>query len=302
MLVVTGPPRSGTSLVCNLLQGLGCDFGPEEKLIPGNRWNELGYFENTDIVAMNHQLILGSWVDSEPWTVSVWPDSRIERLRRLVVLALGRATMTQRNIQRRSRKKYERLEALQAQYADCTVKDPRFCFTLPAWGDSVKGVLFCIRHPREIADSMAAQSGFSRAIGYYAYHRWTRWFFRHDHPYPVSWVDYNRLISQEGFEGEMRRLYAFMGRPFDPDEARAVQARTVRTDLHHNRADLRDLPFPVRWAYEDLLRRHRESEPIADVEPLRSDRSSGRRADTIQGPDAGSAIPRPVSGGSGRAG
>lgn len=285
MLVVTGPPRSGTSLVCNLLQRLGCDFGPEDKLIPGNQWNELGYFENTEIVGMNHRLILGSWVDPTPWTVSVWPDSRLERLRRLVVVLMGRATMTTGAIVSRSQKLQDELETLKRDYAYKTVKDPRFCFTLPAWKPSVRGVLLCVRHPREVADSMARQSGFHRGIGMYAWHRWTRWFWRHDHSaYPVGMVDYNRLITAEGFEGEMRRLYAFMGKPFDAAEAAEIQKTTVRLDLHHNRTEPKPLPFPIRWAYEDLMKKHEGHAPPSDVvrsDPLVSDDGSSIDASPI---------------------
>lgn len=264
MLVVTGPPRSGTSLVCNLLQRIGCDFGPEEKLIPGNQWNELGYFENTDVVAMNHRLMLGSWIDPTPWTVSVWPDSRFERLRRLTVVLIGRATMTTQSILRRSSTLDAELQEIRLRYDGCTVKDPRFCFTLPAWGNAVRGVLFCIRHPREVADSMAAQSGFSRAIGYYAWHRWLRWFDRLEHPYPVHYVNFNQLITPDGFEGEMRRLYRFAGKPFDSNEAQQIQGTTVRADLHHRRASPEGLPFPVRWAYEGVLEKHRRAAPPAE--------------------------------------
>lgn len=261
MLVVTGPPRSGTSLVCNLLQQIGCDFGDEELLLAGNQWNELGYFENTEVVSLNQRLIIGSWLDAEPWTVSVWPEGRFERFRRLMVLLIGRATMTSQNILRRSKKMAAEMEALQHKYAGCTVKDPRFCFTLPAWGRSVDRVLFCVRNPREVAQSMAKQSGFAPAIGFYAWHRWQRWFWRHEHPYPVHFVDYNRLVSEEGFEEEFRRLLAFAQMPCDDARAQEIRQRTVRSDLHHNRAAEDPLPFIIQGAYDELRGRHRRATP-----------------------------------------
>lgn len=249
-------------MVCNILQGLGCDFGADELLIPGNRWNELGYFENTEIVAMNHRLMLGSWIDTTPWTVSVWPESRRERLRRLVVLAIGRVVLSPGRILRRGQTQAEEIRTLLDKYDRCAVKDPRFCFTLPAWGRRVDRVLYCVRHPREVADSMAAQSGFHRSIGYYGWHRWCSWFWKQSAGFSVSIVDFNRLVDPDAGLDEMRRLYRFIGKPFDPDEAMRVRARVVRDDLHHERADPEPLPPFVRGAYEYQLRRHR-----ADAEP-----------------------------------
>lgn len=257
MLVVTGPPRSGTSMICNILQRLGCDFGDERLLIPGNQWNELGYFENTEIIAMNQRLMLGTWLDTEPWTVDVWPESRRERLRRLVVVLIGRVVLSPRRVLRRSEVMADEIRALIDKYERCTVKDPRFCFTLPAFGGRVKRVLYCVRHPREVADSMAAQSGFPRIIGYYAWHRWCSWFWKQAAGYSVSVVDFNRLVERETCLGEMQRLYRFAGRPWDPDEALEIRGQVLRDDLRHERAPAAPLPPMVREAYDEQLEQHR---------------------------------------------
>jgi len=261
MLVVTGPPRSGTSMVCNLLQRLGCDFGEESLLIPGNQWNELGYFENTEIIAMNHRLMLGTWLDTQPWTESVWPESRRERLRRLVVVVIARFVLSPTRVLRRSQIMSEEIEALSHKYRSCTVKDPRFCFTLPAWGRNVDRVLYCVRHPREVADSMAAQSGFPRVFGYYAWHRWCSWFWKQSKEYSVSVVDYNKLLDRDTALSEMERLYRFAGRPFDAEEAMRVRGEVLRDDLHHERAAPDPLPSLVRSAYDEQLDQHERASP-----------------------------------------
>jgi len=201
--------------------------------------------------------MLGSWIDPEPWTVSVWPKSRRERIRRLIVLMIGRVTLSPHRVVRRSHKLANEVGALLDRYDHCTVKDPRFCFTLPAWGDRVERVLYCVRHPREVADSMAAQSGFHRGIGYYAWHRWCSWFWRQAQGRHVSIVDFNRLTERSTGLAEMERLYRFAGRPFDPDEATRVRAQVVRDDLHHERAAPDPLPMFIKEAYERQLERHR---------------------------------------------
>jgi hypothetical protein len=59
-VVVLGPYRSGTSLVSQLLQALGADFGPADALISTNRFNPGGYLERGDVNAWNRRLILSA--------------------------------------------------------------------------------------------------------------------------------------------------------------------------------------------------------------------------------------------------
>lgn len=57
-VIVMGPYRSGTSLVSQILSGLGVDFGPHEAFqLPADRFNPGGYFQRRDIVEANRKLI-----------------------------------------------------------------------------------------------------------------------------------------------------------------------------------------------------------------------------------------------------
>lgn len=46
---VLGAPRSGTSLTAKILSELGVSFGNPDKLGNAEKFNPMGYFENTDI-------------------------------------------------------------------------------------------------------------------------------------------------------------------------------------------------------------------------------------------------------------
>jgi hypothetical protein len=56
-IIVLGSFRSGTSLVSQLLDRLGVDFGPRERLKSGDKFNPGGYFEHTDINHLNGRLV-----------------------------------------------------------------------------------------------------------------------------------------------------------------------------------------------------------------------------------------------------
>lgn len=57
-VIVTGPFRSGTSLVSGILADLGVFFGPlSETSPPPDRYNPLGYFQRREIVAANSRYI-----------------------------------------------------------------------------------------------------------------------------------------------------------------------------------------------------------------------------------------------------
>lgn len=52
--LVLGSPRTGTSMVAGLLHDLGVTMGYD--LLPADRWNQLGYFEDTTFLALHRVL------------------------------------------------------------------------------------------------------------------------------------------------------------------------------------------------------------------------------------------------------
>lgn len=63
-VIVLGVPRSGTSLLCQSLERLGVSFG--EPLIPGDKANPWGYYENRTLVNLM-TLLVHDWCRPRTW-------------------------------------------------------------------------------------------------------------------------------------------------------------------------------------------------------------------------------------------
>ena len=112
--LILGSGRSGTSMLAGSLRLAGYYMGAE--LIPADETNPKGFFEDDEINAINEALLepltpeLSSPNYGWRWLASVPVDTGIECLPDLA----------------------DRIEAQTAHSPYC-FKDPRFCYTLPAW-------------------------------------------------------------------------------------------------------------------------------------------------------------------------
>lgn len=143
--------RSGTSLAASLIQALGVQLPGH--LIKGDIANPTGYFESSDIVDAQEELLkqLGYW----------WPTERASRGMPATVVA---------------EPSYRSYVAWLAQYlptlmvdgvTQIAIKDPRTTLLLPAWrevadqlGIGIK-VLVCLRDPRDVCWSLVTRDGSS---------------------------------------------------------------------------------------------------------------------------------------------
>jgi hypothetical protein len=128
-------PRSGTSLVTQLLHRCGVDLGPPEQLMPASDNNSDGFWENMRFVAINERLLAasgGTWF-APPAVLR--PTAEItNEARSLIAQFDGREPWAW--------------------------KDPRNAITLPFWKTLLPSmkVLVCVRHPAETASSLAAST------------------------------------------------------------------------------------------------------------------------------------------------
>ena len=60
ILCIAGMPRSGTSLVTQLLHRAGLDLGERQDLMPASENNTDGYWENLRFVHINDRLLTAS--------------------------------------------------------------------------------------------------------------------------------------------------------------------------------------------------------------------------------------------------
>ena len=142
-ILVVGTGRSGTSAMAGTLRILGADLGDEIK--PGDAYNSKGYFENTQITALNKEVLADvgmSWYVSPPERVRTIP----------VTAALSVA------IQARVAKTF-------GEKSPIAIKDPRFCVLLDAYVSVLRSMgyeVHCVRmvrDPIEVAKSLIAGGG-----------------------------------------------------------------------------------------------------------------------------------------------
>ncbi|HEX5952852.1 MAG TPA: hypothetical protein VFY94_06735 [Rhodanobacteraceae bacterium] len=148
-ILVVGMHRSGTSAATRVLNLLGVELGGN--LLDPGPGNRLGHWEHREVVAIHEALLHGlgmSWDDTralpETWMASASADAARERIAALVAQDFPGSTLW-------------------------AVKDPRLCRLLPLWIEALAEagidlrVLFVVRHPAAVADSLKARDGLDPA-------------------------------------------------------------------------------------------------------------------------------------------
>lgn len=149
-LLIVGMHRSGTSAVAGSLARLGLPLG--ENLLAAGEDNPKGYFEHEEAVRIDDRLLDAldrRWDDPrelpEGWLRTPAADEARAAITRLLEREFSGV----------------RLFAL---------KDPRLCRLLPLWLETLRAtgieprVLLVVRHPAEVAASLAKRNGFSPAL------------------------------------------------------------------------------------------------------------------------------------------
>ena len=150
--MILGMHRGGTSALCGALNLVGVDFG--KHLLPADDANERGYWEHEEIVRAHDGLLLslGSWWDDVEPLPADWAEREITR-------------------QIRS----DLIEILKRDFADSSlfgIKDPRLCRLMPLWLPIFQTLevephfVFVVRHPWEVAESLARRDGIKHAKSY----------------------------------------------------------------------------------------------------------------------------------------
>ena len=144
MICIAGMPRSGTSLVTQLLHRCGLHLGAPDDLMPAAADNTDGYWENLKFVKLNERLLAGSGGTWFAPPVTLRPTAEITADAKAILAAFeGREPWGW--------------------------KDPRNAVTLPFWTRLLPAmkVLVCIRHPAETASSLVASALIPRSWPFY---------------------------------------------------------------------------------------------------------------------------------------
>ena len=183
-IFVMGMHRSGTSMVMNLLRACGIYLGPSREMVPPDPSNPLGHWELSELPKLNEAIFKiwhGSW-DRPPLLPADWTEHpALKPIEKKAGALL--------------RQKFKNL-------AVWGLKDPRFSFTFPFWKrfSSKAKVIVCLRHPMEVAKSLAKRNGLTIGQGLDLCRRYTEAVFQNTHGVErmvVRYEDYFRAPEEE---------------------------------------------------------------------------------------------------------
>ena len=238
-VVVVGAPRSGTSMLAGLFADAGHDAG--RRLIPAGPSNPAGFFEDLDVNAANDDLLAP--LGDRPWPGTVAPPRHLRWLGAYDdwVRGPGPGGALARLVPDRP----------------FVLKDPRFCYSLPAWADVLDEatVLVIVRHPDEVVASVLAMAGREpetfAGFDVTEEHMHAMWCAMYTAvlgwvddraPGPVAFVDCDDVRSGRA----VPHLAELSGTP--------IASRTVRPGLHRERPERRQ----PKGAQAELLARRQE--------------------------------------------
>jgi GT2 family glycosyltransferase len=233
-LFVLGMHRSGTSALAGMLSRLGVTLG--ERLMPPSPANPRGYFEHQDIVAVHDGFLAAigsSWNSVAPFAAG-WED--------------GPAAQTARRALR---------HILARDFADeslWAVKDPRVCRLLPLWRplldefSAEPRFVLMLRHPDEVASSLAVRDGLGRARARMLWLRHVLEAEAASRGYRRSVLHYHRLMADSGAwladAGQMANELDLIW-PAPPAQAAAAVEQLLAPELwHHRTAEDRPARLP----------------------------------------------------------
>lgn len=237
--LVMGSGRSGTSLAAGVLAGAGYFMG--ETLLPATEANPKGYFEAREVEAVNEALVktmlkptrqerLWAWLAPPPEQPTFNEEKYWYMTRWLALVPALRNPRVHPQIA-------EQIGTLLARQPFC-FKDPRFCYTLPAWRPYLddETVFLCVfRDPAVTAASILKEvererylEGVSLSFAQ-ALQVWT-YMYRHivrKHRHTGKWlfIHYDQLMTPAGLD----RIAQFVGAAVDRDFPDRRLARTRST-------------------------------------------------------------------------
>ncbi len=242
-LIILGMHRSGTSSVAGYFQQAGWFFGPDHQSFDLHATNQKGFFERRDVVCLNDRLLDSygaSWITPERFPRN--PDSPVDFLRHPEhTLAVSM------------------LDAMRS-HGPYFLKDPRMCVTLPFWLPLFRRPFFLlvVRHPLNVARSLAARRDCGLAAGFALWERYTRDMFRFTKGKPRAVVHFEQIMADPAnvMAAIHQQIDVATGGPL-PDPAKHVAANWFEAGLVHHSASDQALracaPEPVAHLYRDLV-------------------------------------------------
>jgi hypothetical protein len=225
LILVMGMHRSGTSCITRVLNLMGASLGPVNEL--SSEGSDEVHWESPIVNWINEEMLVRSGGAWHRPPASVQPTRRdYWRCRRFLWELAG-----------------TRLAVL---------KDPRMMVTYPIWKAVLPDhrLVVCLRHPLDVARSLARRDAMSLAQGLDLWLTYNRRLLPHlPEGDSVYWVDFD-----EGSAGVQRFVHAIAADfPLEPTPG-ALQYYSPSTHHHRERGTL---PVEVQQLYAEMKRRAR---------------------------------------------
>ena len=245
LILVVGMHRSGTSLLGSILQALGVALpGP---LIPGDHHNPAGYFERSDITALQEELL----IDLRRW----WPSAQGTQPLPPGWLATPRAQRAAACLKRL-------LKADQNhQSGPWAIKDPRTSLLLPLWRQVADELhqplrlLLAIRDPAEVVTSLlnrdAAATGMTAARAQALWIRHQQQLLADGVDLPLHVVSYSRWFDAP--QEQIQSLQRFCHPDVEDPNALHTALGCIRSDYRRSKANANAPQLTVqvkRWHHQ----------------------------------------------------
>jgi hypothetical protein len=244
-VIVAGMHRSGTSLVAGLVQKLGVPPGAANDM-PATVDNPGGYFESWSVVAFDNQLLAeigGSW-DAPPTRTPTdirqyWeslPAARVESWRAI-------------------------LNSPSRDTSNWVIKDPRLSFLMAAWdrlAERPVPVIYCIRDPHEVADSLHTREGFGATRSLALWFSYNRILATSCADRPFIVIDYGQLMQEPIATSE--KLLEFIanetGTRFEGDLEEVCQMVTPEYRRSQSKESASDIAAKATETWMELAKLH----------------------------------------------
>lgn len=187
-IIVFGMHRSGTSLVCSILNKMGVYFG-ESAMLMRDQSNEKGYFERFQVNEVQDYILRVSgfsWVKISGYDVD----------------CLGKGSQQIFDGGLRSLFNECREKAIWG------VKDPRTCLTFPLWKKHLKQpvCIFAFRNPCHVAASLNKRDGFPVDFGLALWEKYNVLGLNNIRGLPTIFMDFDSLTREPDLA--VNKLYA----------------------------------------------------------------------------------------------
>jgi len=248
MNIVTGPGRSGTSMVANLLLEMGLNFGPSSLFLPADQWNERGYFENTEIISLNISLITTNLFNPKYRAMDPIKHTFFTRTTMNLQKVIYLLPLKNRRIVKKAESIKKDIESLCCKYKNITIKDPRFTLTIGQWikHGNIGKALFCYRNPYDVAVSLNRAYHAPMPLAFWIWKDRVVEFFRQIKDVNLVIVNYNNFFKSSTAKNEMKRLYEFAEREFIHEEAEYILGKIVDKRKKHSSGSETKLPRKIR--------------------------------------------------------